>query len=684
MMNNLRIYVLSFAFLLSCLGMVMGQERDVVDLGSIVITASRIAQHGYKVSSDVTIIDTTDIEVLNAQTVSDILKQQPGISVYDTGTIQTAVVDIRGFGDTAARNVLVLVNDRKVNSIDMTGPDFLQIPLEIVKRIEIIRGAGSVLYGDNAVGGVVNIITKEGEGDLSGQVQALYGSFRTEGVNTQLFGSKPFDFLGLDHNLSYMISSKYYDTGGHRDNGDILTKDFNGQFGYKLSDKISLDLHTGWHESDYGLPGGLSASELQTFGRKGTAEPNNFANATDRFIQMVIDVRPWPEDIDWGHFVVDFSYRNRDTYGSFADFNFNTKREIDSFGLTSKYVFNQTIFDKEFNFVTGIDYYDTTNQIIGSGTNSDNLTISKEERGFYLFSEYEFWDDIHANAGTRFHEADYTFDQRAGFIPGTITYDTASPAESVNTFGMKYEYARGSNAFFDVEQTFRYLATDEWYDSFTGTLNTDLKQQTGLQYEAGLKHNWQDKVLINGTFYWMDLNNEIYYDPKGGPWGSGANDNYGKTRRTGFEVSQTTNLLKMLDLEILDRLEFFTNYTYQNPEFVDGDNNGKQIPMTSKHQANWGLSLNFIKRFGITLSGRYTGFRYPLNDTENITAGIKPYCVMDSKFSFEAKHLEFFLELNNIFDGKYYSYAAKKSGSLDKDHYPAPERNFLIGVTGKF
>ena len=140
------------------------------ELGRVIVTATRIAQHDYKITGNVTVIDKEQIEASNAQTLPDILNEALGVFVRNQGTVKTSKIDIRGFGDTAASNVLFLVNDRKMNSVDLSGPDLTQIPVESIERIEIIRGAGSVLYGDNAVGGVVNIITKKGEGKLSGRV----------------------------------------------------------------------------------------------------------------------------------------------------------------------------------------------------------------------------------------------------------------------------------------------------------------------------------------------------------------------------------------------------------------------------------------------------------------------------------------------------------------------------------
>jgi len=657
---------------------VFAQEPETIELEEIVVTPSRIAQHGYKITSNVSVIGRRQIEVSNARTVSDILEQELGVHIYDNGSPKTTKIDIRGFGDTATRNVLVLVNDRKVNPIDISGPDMMQIPIESVEKIEIIRGAGSVLYGDNAVGGVVNIITKKGKGPLSGKVGGNYGSFRTSGANFEVSGSKKFELANLPNDVAYYVQSKYYETGGYRDNSDVVAKDYNGRFDYKISDRVSIDLNTGWHEDDYGLPGGLSFAELETLGRKGSADPTDSASTKDRFVHLALDVKPWPEDIEWGHFVMDFSYQNRDTYATFAAFDFNTKRDIDSYGLNSKYIFDQTLFNKEFNFVVGMDYYDTDNDILGSGSNTDDLTISKEEIGAYVFAEYEMFDNIFANVGTRFQEANYVFNQRAA----AVSYTTDTPRESVNMAGMKYEYAKGSNIFWDVQQTFRFLATDEWYDSFTAVLNTNLKQQTGIQYEAGLKHNFQDTTLVSVTPYWMDLKNEIFFNPGSGFFGS--NDNYDKTRRVGVEVGQKTNLLKILEMDFLNTLEISTNYSYQDPKFIKGTNDDKLIPMAPQHQANFSVNLEFLNDFGLSLIGNYVGESFAINDTLNVTPPVKPHFTTDMKLSYDRKNFEIFGAVNNMFNDKYHSFVVKSASSTAKDHFPAPERNYVVGMNLKF
>jgi len=645
-----------------------------VDLEPIVVTASRMAQHNYKIAGNVSVITQKQIEASNAQTIPDVLKESLGVNVYDNSTSKSAVIDVRGFGDTATRNVLVLVDGRKINSMDTSGPDLVQVPLGAVERIEIIRGAGSVLYGDNAVGGVVNIITKRGRGNLTGRVGANYGSYDSHGTDLEVSGEK--------NNISYFLYSKYNDQRGYRDNSDMSAKDFSTRLGYDWQDKISLDLSVGWHDDVQELPGGLSATEIATLGRKGSADDADIAYTKDRYVKLSLDVTPWLANTYLGQLIFDFHYRNRDVYDAFNSFGeFSTKRSIDTSGVTARYVFDHTIFNKEVNFVTGIDYFNNENDILGSGSNVDDLTISKDELGIYGFLQYELADKVFVNGGTRYHQAEYAFSQR------NVAVDQKQrPDEWVSMGGMRYEYAKGSNLHLNVQQTFRFLATDEWYSTanFPGFglvpgLNLNLKQQTGTQYEVGLKHDFDKAVIVSVTPYWIDISNEIFVDPV-----TLGNNNYDKTRRVGVEIQNTVDLLRFFDVDFLDKLEFLAGYTYQDPRFVKGISDGKDIPMVPRHQANFSLKAGLFDHFLVSLMGRYTGSRFAINDTLNETSPAKPYYVLDAKLSYENDPLEIYAAVNNITNEMYSSYVAKSLFSSTKDYFPEPGTNFTAGVNLKF
>ncbi len=645
-----------------------------VDLDTIVVTSARFGQKDYKIPSNVTVITQEQIQSSNASSVSDLLKTAQGVNVYDNSTNKTAIIDIRGFGDTASRNVLVLINGRKVNAIDISGPDLGQIALGAVERIEIIRGAGSVLYGDNAVGGVVNIITKKGHGDLQAKVGTVYSSYDSLGEH--------LEFSGAHNDFSYFFYSKYFDQKGYRKNSDELSKDFTTRLGYDFSKYFSTDLEISWHKDDSGLPGGLLSTDLERFGRRATTNPDDYSSTKDRYVKLNLNAKPWISDVYFGDLSLDLLYRNRDTFDSFNTYGpFHTKRSIDTYGVTGKYVFDRLIFSKEVNFITGIDYYDHANDILGSGTNVDDITIKKKEFGIYENLQYELLNHLFVTTGTRYNKADYEFHQR-----NVVVNQGQSPDQWVNSGGLKYEYAKGSNLYFNWQQTFRFLATDEWYSTLnfpgfgiTPGLNLDLKQQSGVQYELGIKHNFNDTVIIGITPYLLVNKNEIFFDPS-----AFANSNYDKTRRAGIEFNQKVDLLKFIDLGFLNKFELITNYTYQNARFDKGANDGNYIPLVATHEVFESIAAEFFKCYKVSLTNRFVGSRYAINDVQNSTSRIKPYDVVDVKLAYKKNNYEVYLAANNILGEHYYSYVAKSTISSDKSYFPSPERNFSLGVDLKF
>ena len=395
-----------------------------------------------------------------------------------------------------------------------------------------------------------------------------------------------------------------------------------------------------------------------------------------------MDIDPWPEDDEFGHLVTDLSYRNRDVYDAFFAFGeFSTKRAIDSNGVSTKYIFDKTLFNHDVNFVTGIDYYENENDIHGGGSNADDLTISKDEFGIFGYAEYELIDKLYVNGGDRYQKADYQFTQR------NVPVDQEQhPDVNVAMGGLRYDYAKGSNIHMNVQQAFRFLATDEWYNSsyfpdfgiFPG-LNTDLKQQTGIQYEAGVKHNFDDAVIVSLTPYVLDQKNEIFFDPIGF-----TNSNYDKTRRYGVDFGQEVDLKKFIEVDCLNKLRIFNNFTYQHAQFRKGPSDGRDIPMVPRYQTSHGIAAGFWKHYQISFVGRYVGARFAVNDTLNATKPAKPYYVLDSKVSFEKDPVKVYVAVNNILNEQYYTYVSKSAFSDNKDYFPAPGRNFLVGVDLKF
>ena len=199
----------------------------------------------------------------------------------------------------------------------------------------------------------------------------------------------------------------------------------------------------------------------------------------------------------------------------------------------------------------------------------------------------------------------------------------------------------------------------------------------------GLKHNFHDAVIVTVTPYWMDLNDEIFFDPV-----ALSNSNYDKTRRIGVEVGDKVDLLKFFSVSFLDKLEFSSDYTYQNPQFLEGANDGKDIPMAPRHQSGAGLMAEFWKHYSVSFRGEYVGSRFAINDVSNGalhgTSAVKPYYTLNTRIAYTNDNLELYAAINNLLDEPYAPVVVKSSFSSTQDYYPAPERNFNLGMKLRF
>jgi vitamin B12 transporter len=153
----------------------------------VVITANRIEQNKENVLADVTIIDREQIERSGQSTLTEILGTQSGIEIESYGGVgSTTNIHIRG---TNSQDVVILIDGMRVSSATLGTTNFSQIQPEQIERIEIVRGAVSSLYGSDAIGGVIQIFTRQGKGDLHLTATAGYGSYNTQQATVTMSGS---------------------------------------------------------------------------------------------------------------------------------------------------------------------------------------------------------------------------------------------------------------------------------------------------------------------------------------------------------------------------------------------------------------------------------------------------------------------------------------------------------------
>jgi vitamin B12 transporter len=187
-------------------GSVRGTPPPVAQLEPVVVTATRMETPLKEVAPAVTVITQEDIQQQQAKTVAEALRNVPGLEVEQLGSRGTTTsVFIRG---AESDQTLVLIDGMKVNSVTLGEFDFANLTTENVDRIEILRGGGGTLYGSEAVGGVINVITRKGEGTPTASVSAEGGNGATH--------REALSFSGSQGIVAFSGAVAYIDTEGFR------------------------------------------------------------------------------------------------------------------------------------------------------------------------------------------------------------------------------------------------------------------------------------------------------------------------------------------------------------------------------------------------------------------------------------------------------------------------------------
>ena len=665
-MRKILVIMLGVLNLLS--SQIYAQEQEVL-LDKIVVTPYRYGKELGKVAASVSLITQEDIKNSNAESVLDILRPVPGLVVRDYyGTGTKASLDLRGFGEQGGMNVLVLVDGRKVNEIDLSGVDWTQIPLYQIERIEVMRGGGSVLYGDNAVSGVVNIITKKGQGKPHFEFQNEIGSYDTNKQNLFFSGSKDA--------LSYSFSGSREGTHGYRKNSYYKAEDFASKLTYDIAPEFSLRFSSGFHSSDYGLPGPLSDVNLQTMSRRSSKYADDHAKDKDYYFNIGAN----REFGDFGNLDLGLSFRRKDVDTFFlssypAPFNPTFKNRIDTLGITPKYVLKKNLLGRDNELIAGIDYYrsDFSSDNYNHSDSLQNFTdINKISLGYYLQNEFYLLKNLAFLSGYRYESAKYEFDYHDNSAMNQDIDQDLKPKQKAYKFGLVYDYQKGSSLFLALNRGFRLPAADEYFSVWsTPPVNTNLKPQISRDYEVGIRHSFNPDLKCDLALFRMNLENELYYNPA-----TFTNENYDKTRHDGLELA--------FDAKIIKNIGFLGNYTYTKSFFRGGAYDKKNIPMVPRHKGSLGLRFLLPKNISLNLSCNYVGERYFINDQANSFSRLNGYLTADLNISYTYKDCALLVGVNNLSDKEYSEFGICNSFTGAKNYYPSPGRNFALKLECKF
>jgi len=634
------------------------------ELDEIVITATRVEEPIADIPRNVTMITSGDIRQAPSNNIVDLIARESGINLRSFfGNDKQAAIDIRGMGDTAPSNVIVMVDGVRFNSPDLTGADFSSIPLDQVERIEIVRGAGSVIYGDGAVGGVINIITKGGQKEPEISLYTSYGSYAT-------FDGRAC-YRGSSNDLNLAAIGDYYDSDGYRENGYFRKKDASVKTGYDLNDYVSLRVAGSLHQDEYGLPGPVSKENKDIReNRVLTDRPHDYGETADWRAVGGVDI----ELGRWGSLTAKRGYRVRDNsyiigYSPLIskDDQIDTIDE-DTKSLILGYSREYNAFGLMHGFKCGLDSY-VTEYVREERSRDQRKNSETKPIGGYLSNDWRITEGLLFQWGYRYNEYRGRFreDLRRSFngVKRWVNGDITEKKFTYNVYdaGLVYAFGPEATLFASYATSFRIPNVDEFAQA-----DESLKPQQGRHTDIGGRLRIGDLAECSVTLFQAGIEEEIYYgeDPL---TGESFNRNYDeKTIRRGVETDAR--------LYPIDSMYLWGNYTYTEATFEITET---FVPLVPRHKASVGVEWNILEPLLLSLTGTFVGSRFDGNDENNNRyEKLDAYTVLYGKLTFTHRGFKLFVGINNILDELYSTTAYSES------YYPMPTRNIYGGLEWRF
>jgi iron complex outermembrane recepter protein len=641
-----------------------------------------------------TVITAEEIAHSPAQTLQEIIAQTPGVQLTSLfGGVNGAKtsVDLRGFGAFATSNTLVLINGRRLNDVDMAGVDFSTIPRDSIERIEITRGnSGAVLYGDNAIGGVINIVLKNGVGGppVAMRAEAGVGSFNQRLANlsaTTNYGPWSTSFYG-----------NAIKSDGYRENNALDQRNGVGNLNYTTPDLKAFLTVTG-DDQKLGLPGGRIVSPSQGINelvtnRRGAATPFDYGNqqgasATAGFTKTILN------GVD---LIVDGGVRDKKQQGAFFSpfANSYVDSHLQAWSLTPRLSIKNVMLGLPSSILTGIDYYDATfhqERPEFKGTPPiHTYDLSQRTLAGYWQQTIGLLPTTDFSYGARIQNTTLSAKDRLNDPPNCAMFFTCGaqnlPLDSSETqyalhIGLEHRFNNVFSVFGRAARAFRTPNVDERLSSgpaFDPVLFTPisgdfkLKTQTSHDVEGGFRIK-SGGFQMQSSIYNMDIENEIHFIPA-----LFFNVNLDPTRRYGSETSAS--------LRVSDSLSLRAGAAYTRAVFREGPFAGNDVPLVSRYTAMGGVTWNIWQNylvFDATL--RAWSERFMDNDQANTQRRIPADATVDLKLSGAYQHFFWSLSVNNLFDAQYYDYAIASSFTPGRfAAYPLPGRTYMVKAGATF
>ncbi len=623
-MKHLVLLITLFMLLTSIPLSVQAQEKEIT-LETIVVTATRVETPVEEIASSVTVISSEEIKRKQKPTVLEVLRDTPGLNVVQTGGAgRTTSMSIRGAN---SEHTLVMIDGVEVNDPITVGRsyDFAHLTVDNIERIEILRGPQSTLYGSDAIGGVIHIITKKGEGKPTFFLSAEGGSFTTFRETVGLSGGNKW--------VNYSLGLSRIDT-----DGISAARKKNGNYERDNYENTSLSTRLGMTplenlNVDFLLRYINAKSEIDTwvFGVGVVDDPNYFQKSEQVLFKTQAELslfeKIWNQKLGFAVNDHDRYYKNKKDPQHPFDFErssyYGELIKLDWQHHVKLHKTNALTFGFEFEREEGKSRY--YSESIWGPDQSVFPKKTANTKGYYIQDEIRLWDRLFGTVGLR-------IDDHSRF--GTETTYRMAPAYLIKETHTKIKGTFGTG--FKAPSLYQLFAPATLWGPIG---NKNLKPEKSRGWDVGVEQNlFGGRVVLGATVFRNDFKDLIQFESLKGYI------NVARAKTEGAEIFAT--------LKPMDDLMIQMNYTHTDTENKVTERDLLRRP---KNKFNLDLNYSFLKKGNIHLGVIFVGKRDDM-DPSTFTRRVKldGYTLVNLATSYDlTKNFQIFARVDNLFDKEY-------------------------------
>lgn len=686
-------------------------EQKDKELQEITVTATKTKRKIEDVPAAVGVVTKDDLKGAKDWNIGSALENVSGVQAQSNNGAYDTHIIIRGAGAKAlygVREIMIMVD-----GVPITDPDSLSrldmVDTSMIERIEVVKGPNSTLYGANAAGGIINIITKNPLVMQGAKAKAAFGSYGSKDFHAEYGGSG-------GENLYYLLSATRRMTDSWRAWNKFDTAQYGGRFDYLVDPRTSASFNLNYSKADLQLPGKLTQDQFE----------DDFRRQTSEWIHMGRRSEVWRAGIDYkkesaagnefkaqlyGHFwqhyhpvTMRINDGGANVYGADMQedikFDLGKTKNTLSVGISiqrdeqdsKRYGYKDLYTGVVNGKVVALPPY-SKSDAEGMLLNESNNTVDKW--GVFVQESLVMPDAASVDLGLRYDEVKFKIDDRIfadwAFItakngvsyfnykekPREVriekTWDAVSPRA-----GFTYALFKGMNLFANVSTGFQTPTQAEL------ATNENLNPQKSVNYEAGFKAKTKDGHTADLAIYYTKIKQEVIQLMDSA--GASYYDNAGRTLHKGAEIGA--------GIRLIDHLSFKADYTYSDYKFKDykemekagfpsvivtNTRDGNRIPLVPMRKYSMSLQYKHPSGPNIRLQ-RLTWGKYFV-DTAN-TEMYRGFTVYNGRVAYEAKSAEVYLQCDNILNKKYASEVTKSYGKTS--YAPGAPRTWMAGVSYSF